>query len=75
MIIDTVNMMVMTARHIVEATTDYDHMDSIAWVWIYMNRSDGASIRTMRVEGNPECQQRFPQSFTLHLVDVLFVLR
>jgi hypothetical protein len=46
-IIDTVNMMVMTARHIVEATTDYDHMDSIAWVWIYMNRSDGASIRTM----------------------------
>ena len=48
MIIDTVNMTAMTARHIVDPTTHYGHMDSIARVWIYVNRSDGAStIRMM----------------------------
>ena len=40
-------MTVTTARRIVDSTTDYDHMDSVAWVWIYVKRSDGASIIRM----------------------------
>ena len=38
----------MTARQVADIATDYDHMGSVAWTWIFVNRSEGAStIRMM----------------------------